>query len=97
MELVDFNVVVFVIIDLVENLLQSQASLFKNFYQVIENLVLSLNLLSFRVQSLYFIFVLCPVECLKFSKLHDAVFIGINFLEQRPDFQRFQAQVEVFA
>jgi hypothetical protein len=96
-ELVDFDVVVFVIVDLVKNLLQSKAPLLQNFDQVVENFVLCLDLLSFRMQRFDFIFIVGLIERLQFSKLNDTVFIRIDFLEQRPHLQRFQAQVEVFA
>lgn len=63
-ELVDFDVVVFVVIDLIKNLLKSKASLFKHFNQVIENLILGLDLLSLRVQRFNFVFVVSPIEYL---------------------------------
>lgn len=63
-ELVDFDVVVFIVIDLIKNLLKSKASLFKNFNQVVENLILGLDLLSLRVQRFNFVFVVSPIEYL---------------------------------
>ena len=64
MELVDFDVVVFVVVDLIENLLKSKASLFKHFNQVVEDLILGLDLLSLRVQRFNFVFVVSPIEYL---------------------------------
>ena len=63
-ELVDFDVVVFVVIDLIKNLLKSKASLFKHFNQVVEDLILGLDLLSLRVQRFNFVFVVSPIEYL---------------------------------
>lgn len=40
MELINFNVVVFVIIDLIEHLLQRKTTLFKNFNQMIKYFIL---------------------------------------------------------
>jgi len=48
-ELVDFDIVVFVAIDLIKNLLKSKTSLFKHFNQMVEDLILGLDLLSLRV------------------------------------------------
>jgi hypothetical protein len=83
MKLVNFNEVIFVVIDLFEYLLQCQALLLQNLHQMVENLVLSndSSALTLDVQDTFGIVHL--IELIKLFEQYNPVLIRVDLLEQR--------------
>ena len=96
MELINFNVVVLIIIDLFEHLLQSEAPLFQNFHQVVKDFILSLHRTALGLQSSHALVVVSVIEFVEFSVLDDPVFVCVDFLEKAANFLRLERQVKVF-
>jgi len=95
-ELVNLDVIIFVIVDLIKNLLQSQTALFQNFYQVVKNLILSLKILPFCLKLFDLVSIVSAEEIFQLSELDYSIVIWVNFLEQRTDLKCLQTQIEVF-
>ena len=87
MELVHLNVIIFVVVNLIKHLLKSKTALFKNFYQVVKNLILSLKILPFCLELFDFVSIVSIKEILQFGKFDNTVVIRVNFLKQRTDLE----------
>lgn len=97
MQLIDFDVVVLVTVNLFKDLLKCKSSLFEDFDQVIEYFILGKTIFAFFLYAVDFRFVVTVVEDVQLSILDDAVFIRVDLLEKLPDFGGLETQVEVFA
>ncbi len=86
-ELVHLNVIIFVVVNLIKHLLKSKTALFKNFYQMVKNLILSLKILPFCLELFDFVSIVSIKETLQFGKFDNTVVIRVNFLKQRTDLE----------
>lgn len=95
MELSHLNVIVVIIINLLEDFVESEATLVDDLKQVIENLILSVvHIASLLLidSSLNEIF---THELIEFIILDDSILVFINFLEESSNFILLKAHVEV--
>ena len=95
MELSHLNVIVVIVINLLEDFVESETTLVDDLKQVIENLILSvMHIASFLLidSSLNEIF---THELIEFIILDDSILVFIDFLEESSNFILLKAHVEV--
>ena len=97
MEFVDFDKLVFIEIDLVEHLLETQAFLPQHLEQVIKDVILGDHLLPLCLQLLDSLVVVHSVEGIELSLFNNSVPVGVDFQEQSSQLILLQSQVEVVA
>lgn len=74
-ELFHVNVVVFIDVDLFEDILQSKAPLLQDLDQVVKNLILRVFLFAFQLKLFDYLSVVLPVEVLEFLIQQDSVLV----------------------
>jgi hypothetical protein len=79
MEFIDFDKLVFIEINLVEHLLETQAFLPQHLEQMIKDIILRHHLFSFCLQFLDSLIIIHSVESIKLSIFNNSISIGVNF------------------
>jgi hypothetical protein len=79
MEFIDFDKLIFIEINLVEHLLETQAFLPQHLEQMIKDIILRDHLFSFCLQFLDSLIIIHSVESIKLSIFNNSISIGVNF------------------
>jgi hypothetical protein len=81
-EFIDLNEAVFVLIDLVKAVAQSETSLDKHFDQVVEDFVLRVFHQTLLLNVRHLLDVVCAVEVLELCILNDSVLVRVDLVEE---------------
>ena len=95
MEFVDLNELVFVDIDLVKHLFESEALLFEYLQQVIEDIVLGNHPFLFHFQLLHPLLVVHSIVLIEFTVFDDSVTVGIYLLEESGNLVLPESEIEM--
>jgi hypothetical protein len=95
MEFVNLNKLVFVDIDLIKHLFESETLLFEDLQQVIEDIVLCHHPFLFHFKLLHSLLVVHSVVLVEFTVFDDSVSVRIYLLEESSDLVLLESQIEM--
>ncbi len=81
LELIHFDVVVLVLVDLIKDCLQGETSLLEHFHKVVEDFILGEFILPLLLHIFDFFAIVGIVKIIEFPKFDYAIFIWIDFLK----------------
>lgn len=95
MELSHFDIIVVIAVNLLEDLIESEAALMHDLEQVVEDFILGVMVISVFLLFDGSLNVVLTHELVKFVVLNNAVLVFVNLLEECSDFVLFEAHIKV--